>query len=116
MRKPTHYQALTRFELERDKNNHAWYPGLPAAPGIAHSYRPWGLEAAPANEPLFLDSPHEYRRALCGKKVKVILGNGFRLDDPEACQSCVAMTHQEIETGAAAQGAPPMRPRTPFGK
>jgi hypothetical protein len=111
MSRPTYFAALTRFDKERDPNNHVWYPRLPDNPGTAHSYRPMRFESTPRQNH-FLDSPIEYRKALCGATIKVILATGFRLDDDDACQSCVALTHQETETGVAAQGAPPLRPRS----
>lgn len=109
MTKPTYFAALTRFDKQRDPNNHVWYPTLPDNPGTVHSYRPMRFDSTPRQDQ-FLDSPIEYRKALCGTKIKVILATGFRLDDDDACQSCVALTHQEIETGAAAPHAAPLHP------
>lgn len=101
--------ALTRFDKEQDAGNHRWYPTLPADPGIVHSYRD-RMTAASPTQPLILDSPFEYRIALCGAKVKVVLPTAFRLDDDDACQTCVALTHREQETGSAAPGTRPFRP------
>lgn len=111
MTKPRHVAALTRFDKERDPN-HAWYPCLPEEPGIVHSFRGSRIRQ-PQVQPEFLDSPISYERALCGATVKVILPTTFQLDDTDACQRCVTLTHKELETGVATPGTLPLpRPST----
>lgn len=70
---------------------------LPAEPGLSHAspignFAEASLHRALDEErvPQFLKEPGEYRRAACGKTIKVLLPNAFKDQDSDACPACVA--------------------------
>lgn len=112
------YGALVRFDRERDPNDHRLDPVLPENPGVVHAHvshvedkrgmpvrglsPSWRIGRAvdidkvlqTTREPQFEDTPAHMGgsswRAVCGRKVRVILPTAFQSDDADACQSCVA--------------------------
>lgn len=85
--------ALKRFTIERDPLNGKRHPRSPKDFQTVHAVEdPSNMHRARARleEPHFLEGPDEYRRALCGTKVKVVLAAEFPTTDPQACKSCKA--------------------------
>jgi hypothetical protein len=79
--------ALTSYDLRRDPVDHVVERVLPGELGTVHAVRRPYREAA--TDPRFLDAWHE-ERALCGRRVKVLLSLSFRPDDTDEdqCEKC----------------------------
>lgn len=102
MTAPIPYLAgLTRFDIERDRNNHYLYPVLPENPGVAHAMV--NLTGRRPAEEDYLTAPAEYRQALCGAKLKVILPTRFIPADPSACRTCRDIAVERLATRQAAE-------------
>lgn len=85
---PTTYPAaLTRFDLPKDPHTRQYTPTLPQRLGIVHALNPLPEETR-IHEPWFLEDPTDYRAALCGARVKVILPRNLALTDPDGCWEC----------------------------
>ncbi len=81
--------GLDRFDKKRDNGHGTSYPTLPLNIGKVHAihdsrWMPSGLHT----EPQFCDSPFEYKMALCGATVKVVLPLVFDPGDPDVCPGC----------------------------
>lgn len=79
--------ALTRFNNPKDPVTRIHTPILPTDPGIVHIVRATNREVA-RHDPWFIEDPEQYRAALCGSRVKVILSTRLRDDDPQGCWDC----------------------------
>lgn len=52
-----------------------------------------------SSDPLFMDMPGLYEKALCGVTLKVLLPIKFSSADPDACQACSeALKEKQDET------------------
>ena len=91
--------GLTRFDIERDRNNHYLYPTLPEEPGKAHAFV--NITGRRPAEEDYLTAPTEYRQALCGAKLKVILPTRFIPADPSACRTCRDIAVERLTTRQA---------------
>ena len=83
--------ALKRFKLERDPVTRKWHPRLPADFQTVHAVADVSsIQRSPerAKDPYFLEGPNEYKPALCGAKVKVVLAIPFNGGEPRACNPC----------------------------
>lgn len=82
-----HVAALTRFNKPKDPHTGIHTPILPADPGVVHIIRATRKEVA-RHDPWFVEDPEDYRAALCGTRVKVILSMPLSKDDPQGCGEC----------------------------
>lgn len=83
----TYPAALTRFDMPKDPRTRLRTPGLPAQIGLVHALNPLPEETR-IHEPWYIEDPHDYRAALCGARVKVILPVPYQGGDPDACWDC----------------------------
>lgn len=85
--------ALKRFKLERDSMNGKMHPKLPKDFQTVHAVEDVSFirrSRERSQDPYFLEGPDEYRAALCGAKVKVVLAVQFCSTDRQACPSCAS--------------------------
>jgi hypothetical protein len=80
--------ALTSYDMRRDPVDHVLERVLPAELGTVHAVTLWRYRR-PKGQPQFLDRWHD-ERALCGRRVKVLLSLPFRPadDDEDQCEKC----------------------------
>lgn len=81
--------ALTKWAMPLDMAAGARAPQVPEDPGVVHAVRPVRRELE-LREPYFIEDTYNYRAALCGAKVKVIMPNTFKNEEPEACLDCIS--------------------------
>lgn len=79
--------ALDDFDMHKDEETKRFTPALPAHLGIVHAINALPRETDIA-QPWFIEDPDEYRRALCGDRVKVILPQPLSTTDPDGCREC----------------------------
>lgn len=110
MTKSTHVAALTSFTKEKDINGR--YPGIPRDFGVVHSmFR--ADTVRDCKDPLFYEYPGSYGKAICGARVKTVLPTAFQLDDPDACQTCVALAQAQQAAGQTRMHPRPGRESNP---
>lgn len=85
---PIYKAGLTKWDMPRDRAAGARAPRLPEDPGIVHAVRPVRSELG-IREPYFIEDTYDYRAALCGAKVKIIMPSSFKADEDEACPDCI---------------------------
>lgn len=68
--------GLDRFDKKRDNGHGIAYPTLPLNIGKVHAIQDFRWYRV------------EYRLALCGAKVKVVLPKTFDPGDPDVCPGC----------------------------
>ena len=84
---PVYKAGLTRWETPRDLQAGARAPQVPDDPGPIHAVRPTTRELT-MRGPSFLEDTYNYRAALCGARVKVVMPNSFKPTETGACQDC----------------------------
>lgn len=99
---PIYKAGLTRWAMPFDRSAGARSPQVPDEPGTVHAVRPVRRELG-IREPYFIEDTGDYRAALCGAKVKVIMPNTFKSDEDGACEDCIAEYRKPQQSG-------PMRP------
>lgn len=77
--------ALTRYELQKDREHGGYDPVPPEDPGKVHALGLIPHMAKRTKEPLVLKYDNE---ATCGATVKLLLPVEFDPGDPDACQRC----------------------------
>ncbi|MFB0840183.1 MULTISPECIES: hypothetical protein [unclassified Arthrobacter] len=83
--------GLDRFDKTRDNGHGIAYPTLPVNIGKVHAISDFRWHRTGIyTEPQFCDAPWEYKLALCGAKVKVVLPKVFDPGDPDVCPGCAA--------------------------
>ncbi|MGM9473174.1 hypothetical protein ACS5PJ_14365 [Pseudarthrobacter sp. YS3] len=106
---PIYKAALTKYAMPFDMAAGARAPQIPDDPGIVHAVRPVHSELG-IREPYYIEDTGNYRAALCGALVKVIMPNTFKTEEPEACTYCIAET-----LNPATDHRPILRPGGLFG-
>ncbi|MFK0002552.1 hypothetical protein [Paenarthrobacter sp. NPDC090522] len=96
--------GLTSYGMTRDETSGSWVPRIYDEPGIIHAVHPTPTEPQMAN-PYFIEETQNYRAAVCGALVKVVMPSTFKPAEEGACPEC-------IEDLAAAV-PPQMAARTP---
>jgi hypothetical protein len=83
----TYLAALSRFDIPKDPRTRLHTPALPLQMGIVHA-----LNSLPAEigirQPWYIEDPMDYRAALCGARIKVILPIPLTTKDPDGCWEC----------------------------
>lgn len=79
--------ALADYAEGRDPVTRRWNPALPDEPGTIHALRPVGQELF-IREPHFIEHTEDYRAAVCGALVKVIMPVSFKAAEEGACREC----------------------------
>lgn len=87
--RPIYKAGLTRWAMPFDREAGARAPQVPEEPGVVHAVRPVARELG-IREPYFIEDTGDYRAALCGAKVKVIMPNTFKTEEEDACADCIA--------------------------
>lgn len=77
--------ALTRYELQKDREHGGHDPIAPEDPGTVHAVGLMPYLARRTKEPQILRYDNE---AVCGAFVKLLLPLEFDPGDPDACQRC----------------------------
>lgn len=90
---PIYKAGLTSWAMPFDRQAGARTPQVPDEPGPIHAVRPLPSEVR-LREPYFIEDTYNYRAALCGAKVKIIMPNTFKTDEDEACPYCVDETRK----------------------
>jgi len=113
--------ALTRYDRLSYAVDRHRSPILPEDPGTVHAIRASAkpdkridtaiLITSPTwreiqrlqdtNEPQFFEDYQNYKSAICGRTVKVLLPAEFHEDDPDACQSCIAKIYKLSQQDSA---------------
>ncbi|MBD1541036.1 hypothetical protein G9E11_01945 [Arthrobacter sp. IA7] len=88
---PIYKAGLTSWSMPFDRQAGARTPQVPDEPGTIHAVRPTQSELR-LREPYFIEDTYNYRAALCGAKVKIIMPNTFKADEEEACPYCIEET------------------------
>lgn len=86
---PVYKAALIGYVMSFDKAAGAWTPTVPADIGIVHGVRPVHTELN-LREPYFIEDRGDYRAALCGVLVRVIMPNTFKTNEPDGCWACIS--------------------------
>jgi hypothetical protein len=86
---PIYKAGLTKWAYPFDRSAGARSPQVPDDPGPIHAVRPTARELK-LREPYFIEDTYNYRAALCGAKVKIIMPNTFKPDEDGACPRCMA--------------------------
>lgn len=86
---PIYKAGLTKWAMPFDRAAGARAPQIPDDPGPIHAVRPLESEFG-IREPYFIEETYNYRAALCGAKVKVIMPNTFKIEEHGACADCIA--------------------------
>ena len=94
MKPPLYAAALTRFDKLKDPETRIHTPTLPDDPGVVHIVRATQREVA-EHDPWFIEDPEQYRAALCGSRVKVILAMPLQGNDPQGCWDCRRLLKSE---------------------
>ncbi|KQQ98404.1 hypothetical protein ASF72_18335 [Arthrobacter sp. Leaf141] len=81
--------GLTKWSMPFDRVAGTRVPTVADDPGIIHAVRPVRRETS-LREPIFLEDI-DYRAALCGAKVKVIMPSTFKPDEVGGCPACAAV-------------------------
>lgn len=81
----------TGWSLPRDRTAGTRVPQVREDYGTVHAVRPVTNELQ-IREPYFIEDTYNYRAALCGAKVKVIMPNTFKTEEDDACAACIAET------------------------
>jgi hypothetical protein len=90
--------TLSTYERRKEPDRPGWQPTLPTEPGIVHAIRRYGAIAT-ISEPIYLEGPYEYQRAMCGAKVKVLLPTAFATAKEDACLRCKETGRKEKRQG-----------------
>ncbi|MFC8037840.1 hypothetical protein ACFUOZ_00610 [Paenarthrobacter sp. NPDC057355] len=80
--------GLTSYGMTRDEAAGKWVPCNYDEPGVIHAVRPAAAEPKMKN-PYFIEETQDYRAALCGALVKVIMPNTFKPCEDGACPECI---------------------------
>ncbi|MDQ0679069.1 hypothetical protein QFZ30_002451 [Arthrobacter pascens] len=86
---PIYKAGLTKWAMPFDRSAGARAPQVPDDPGPIHAVRPLRTELG-IREPYFIEDTYNYRAALCGAKVKIIMPNTFKPEEDKACAYCIA--------------------------
>lgn len=79
--------GLTNYSNSRDPITRLMVPAIPNDPGIIHALRPT-VSPRPILEPHFIEHTEDYRAAICGAQIKVVLPLSFKPDEDGACPEC----------------------------
>jgi hypothetical protein len=83
--------GLDRFDKQRPGGRGVPQPVLPLNIGKVHAIKDFLFQPAEIyREPQFCEHPMEYKKALCGAVVKVVLPKVFDPGDPDVCPTCSA--------------------------
>ena len=93
--KPIYKAGLTRWETPRDLQAGARAPQVPDDPGPIHAVRPITRELT-MRGPSFLEDTYNYRAALCGAKVKIVMPNSFKAEESGACKDCADESRKPV--------------------
>jgi hypothetical protein len=85
--------GLTRYSLARDQETRIWHPVIDDDPGTIHAIRPTTTEPA-LTDPYFIEHTQDYRAAICGALIKVILPLSFKTTEAGACTECIEEIQQ----------------------
>lgn len=80
--------GLTRYSLARDQATRIWHPIIADDPGTIHAVRPATTEPS-LTAPYFIEDTGDYRAAICGAQIKVILPLTFKATEPGVCPECI---------------------------
>jgi hypothetical protein len=83
----TYLAALRHFDIPKDPRTRLHTPALPLRMGIVHALNPLPIETG-ISQPWYIEDPMDYRTALCGARIKVILPIGLGIKDPDGCWEC----------------------------
>lgn len=95
-----HLAALTRYDLEKDREHGGYDPVAPEDPGTVHAIGAW--QRPPTGDPEIL----RHAEAVCGTTVKLLLPVEFDPGDPDACQRCAGTVFVERQRWPAAGRGP----------
>ncbi|WP_405475683.1 hypothetical protein [Paenarthrobacter ilicis] len=87
--------GLTCYAMARDETTRVFNPAIPDEPGTIHALRPTLTDRKLLNAH-FIEDTGDYRAAICGAKVKVVLPLTFKSEEEDACPECV----EELASGA----------------
>lgn len=83
--------GLDRFDKQRPSGRGVPQPVLPLNIGKVHAIKDFLFQPTEIyREPQFCEHPMEYKKALCGAVVKVVLPKGSDHGDPDVCPTCSA--------------------------
>jgi hypothetical protein len=83
----TYLAALRHFDIPKDPYTRLHTPSLPLRMGIVHALNPLPTETG-ISQPWYIEDPMDYRAALCGARVKVVLPIPLTTKDPDGCWEC----------------------------
>ena len=101
--------GLTRWAMPFDRIAGARAPQVPEDHGVIHAVRPTRSELA-LKEPYFIEDTGDYRAAICGARVKVIMPNSFKPSEEDACPDCIADAAHQLRIGISRPGSPTFVP------
>lgn len=95
--------GLDRFDKKRDNGHGRGHPVLPENIGKVHAIvNIPALSSDLYTEAQFCESPFEYKKALCGRTVKVVLPKVFDPEDPDVCPGCADASYVNVRPGVPA--------------
>jgi hypothetical protein len=83
----TYLAAHRHFDIPKDPHTRLHTPALPLRMGIVHAINPLPTETG-ISQPWYIEDPLDYRVALCGARIKVILSIALGIKDPDGCWGC----------------------------
>lgn len=95
--------GLTKYGMTRDPITRLMVPAIPDDPGVIHALRPT-VSTRPILEPHFIEHTEEYRAAICGAQIKVVLPLSFKPGEDGACRECTAELRSNVPLTATDPG------------